>query len=316
MAMNTQNVWLVKRRLSQVDLLLGDGLLEGDAHGYTCSIAPVMRPVTSSGELWAMRLSATLRPRRSTMTRSPTVNTSGMRWLISTITPWSRRCLIWLRTSATWRTEMAAVGSSTWWLLRQAGQHGACNRHGLPLAARHLLDQVARPGLRLELGEQLARPAVHPGIVEDAERAHPAPHFATQKDVGRGCEIVAQRRIAVNDLDAVPAGLDRPVQRDLGPVDLHGMLPEVGRKLPAIILTSVDLPAPLSPISPTTSPGSSVSEMSSTAVMAPKCLEMLLSSRTGKFAQASRTTAIRVAGQPRQRVKAFSSPGETDAGTY
>ena len=43
------------------------------------------------------------------------------------------------------------------------------------------------------------------------------------------------------------------------------MLPEVGRKLPAIILTSVDLPAPLSPIRPTTSPGSSVSEISSTA---------------------------------------------------
>src|SRR5690606_37912030 len=58
------------------------------------------------------------------------------------------------------------------------------------------------------------------------------------------------------------------------------MVPEVGGKLPAIIFTSVDLPAPLSPMSPTTSPGSSVKETSLTAWMAPKCLEILVSSRT------------------------------------
>ncbi len=48
-------------------LLLGDGLFERHCHDYTCSIAPVMRPVTSSGELSLIRLSATLRPRRSTI---------------------------------------------------------------------------------------------------------------------------------------------------------------------------------------------------------------------------------------------------------
>ena len=47
------------------------------------------------------------------MTRSATVNTSGMRWLISTTAmPWSRRWRIRFSTSATWRTEIAAVGSS------------------------------------------------------------------------------------------------------------------------------------------------------------------------------------------------------------
>ena len=56
--------------------------------------------------------------------------------------------------------------------------------------------------------------------------------------------------------------------------------PWLGRKLPAIILTSVDLPAPLSPISPTTSPASIDSETSFTAWMAPKCFETLTSSRT------------------------------------
>ena len=55
-------------------------------------MAPVMSPVTSSGELEAIVLSATLRPRRMTMTRSATAKTSGMRWLISTTAmPWSRK---------------------------------------------------------------------------------------------------------------------------------------------------------------------------------------------------------------------------------
>src|SRR5262245_13688950 len=56
--------------------------------------------------------------------------------------------------------------------------------------------------------------------------------------------------------------------------------PEDGAKFPAMIFTSVDLPAPLSPISPSTSPGSRVRSTSVSAVIAPKCLEILLSWRT------------------------------------
>ena len=47
-------------------------------------MAPVIRPVTSSGELLPIGLSATLWPRLRTTMRSDTVKTSGMRWLIST----------------------------------------------------------------------------------------------------------------------------------------------------------------------------------------------------------------------------------------
>src|SRR6476646_4366438 len=47
-----------------------------------------------------------------------------------------------------------------------------------------------------------------------------------------------------------------------------------------MIFTSVDLPAPLSPISPTTSPARSASETSVSAWIAPKCLEIPSSSRT------------------------------------
>src|SRR6185436_608236 len=94
-------------------LLLCDRLVERGGHGQTCSMAPVMRPVTSSGELWAIFLSAILRPRRMTMTRSATAKTSGMRWLMCTMArSWSRRCFMRFKSSATWRTEIAAVGSS------------------------------------------------------------------------------------------------------------------------------------------------------------------------------------------------------------
>src|ERR1700687_1102319 len=82
-------------------------------HHNTCSIAPVISPVTSSGELAVTALSATLRPRRSTTTRSAMLNTSGIRWLISTIAmPRSRSRRIRFSTWATCRTEMAAVASS------------------------------------------------------------------------------------------------------------------------------------------------------------------------------------------------------------
>src|SRR5260370_36306738 len=56
--------------------------------------------------------------------------------------------------------------------------------------------------------------------------------------------------------------------------------PPDGGKLPAMLLTSVDLPAPLSPISPTISPQSSAKSTCDKASMAPKCLEIPWSSRT------------------------------------
>ena len=56
-----------------------------DSFRHAARIAPVISPVTSSGELSWIGLSATLWPRRSTTIRSATVKTSGMRWLISTM---------------------------------------------------------------------------------------------------------------------------------------------------------------------------------------------------------------------------------------
>ena len=89
-AMNTQKVWLASRLDNQLSCFWDMDVVSELVMGSLCeryqtvSMAPVIRPVTSSGELLAMSLSATLVPRRITMTRSATVNTSGIRWLIST----------------------------------------------------------------------------------------------------------------------------------------------------------------------------------------------------------------------------------------
>src|SRR5215469_16259538 len=56
------------------------------------------------------------------------------------------------------------------------------------------------------------------------------------------------------------------------------MAPSVGGKFPAISFTMVDLPAPLSPISPITSPASIEKLTSFSARMAPKLFETLRTS--------------------------------------
>src|SRR5262245_58968258 len=59
------------------------------------------------------------------------------------------------------------------------------------------------------------------------------------------------------------------------------ILPLVGLKLPAMIFTSVDLPAPLSPMSPRISPLASSSDTPSSAWMAPKFLVISFSCKIG-----------------------------------
>src|SRR5687767_13496956 len=63
-------------------------------------------------------------------------------------------------------------------------QPRAGDRHRLPLAAGHALHQVARPGLRFELGEQFRGAFVHGAIVEDLERPEIAAELAAEEDVG------------------------------------------------------------------------------------------------------------------------------------
>src|SRR5215471_14016782 len=63
-------------------------------------------------------------------------------------------------------------------------QPGACDGDGLALAARHPPDHVARPGLRLQLGEQLCRAVEHLAVFEEAHRTDAPTDLAAEEDVG------------------------------------------------------------------------------------------------------------------------------------
>ncbi len=127
-----------------------------------------------------------------------------MRWLISmTDTPCAFRRRIRSSTSATWRTEIAAVGSSisTSLALREPG---ARDRHRLALAARHLLHEIARPGLRLQL-LRTARP--ERSIIAFLSRTRNGQKpFLISRPRNTFCargQIVGQRQVLVDDLDAL-----------------------------------------------------------------------------------------------------------------
>ena len=79
-------------------------------------------------------------------------------------------------------------------------------------------------------------------------------HFAAEKDVLRGRQVVGERQVLVDDLDPLGARVDRACGNGR-PCPPSRSSPSLGGKLPAMSLTMVDLPAPLSPMRPTTSPG-------------------------------------------------------------
>src|SRR5688572_1414162 len=92
------------------------------------------------------------------------------------------------------------------------GQPGAGNGDGLSLSAGHLLDQIARPGLRLQLLEQRTGPLQHRVLVEDPERPETLLELAAEKDVLRGGQVVGQGEVLIDHLDAPGARLARLVE--------------------------------------------------------------------------------------------------------
>jgi hypothetical protein len=96
------------------------------------------------------------------------------------------------------------------------GSHGSAG-----VLERFPSDQVARPRFGPQLGKDLSGPAVHCGIVEDFERADALADFAAEENIGGSAEIVAEREILMHDLDAMPAGFDRPVHGQILAFHLH-----------------------------------------------------------------------------------------------
>ena len=78
--------------------------------------------------------------------------------------------------------------------------------------------------------------------------------FPAQEHVLDGIEVRRQRQILVDDLDPELGGLRRTGQLDRLALEVDLARSRV-RRLPESALTMVDLPAPLSPIRATTSPG-------------------------------------------------------------
>jgi len=77
--------------------------------------------------------------------------------------------------------------------------------------------------------------------------------LATQKEIGNNIEVITKCEVLVDGLDT-QAGSDLRTG-DLDWLALDEISPESAGPTPAIVLIRVDLPAPLSPTSPTTSPG-------------------------------------------------------------
>jgi hypothetical protein len=89
------------------------------------------------------------------------------------------------------------------------------NRDRLPLPARHGANQIVWTGLRLEFAKQRCRSLVHRGMVEKRERPNLASQFAPEKNVGGRRQIIGQRQILVDDLNADGAGIHRSGEMNL-----------------------------------------------------------------------------------------------------
>ena len=137
-----------------------------------------------------------------------------MRWLISTTAmPCSRNRRRRSSTSATCRTLIAAVGSSIRTILaRDRCVRAMATAWRWPPDIMRTFSRRARFGFQLV--EQLTRALVHGAVVENAERAEAAHLLARQEDVGRCRQVVAQREVLIDDLDAGGARIDRLVEMD------------------------------------------------------------------------------------------------------
>ena len=94
---------------------------------------------------------------------------------------------------------------------------------------------MLRPCLGTQLAEKLERARRHRLVIKQRQRTEFALELASQEHVGRGRQIVCEREILVDDLDAHGARIDRtvemnrfafevdlsPVRREISGDDLH-----------------------------------------------------------------------------------------------
>ena len=225
--------------------------------GGAASSAPVIAPTSCSTVASAPRNWATRRPRRSTWMLSDTSSTSGMLWLISTTaTPWSATRRTSSSTLPVWRTPRAAVGSSMKITLlahiteRQIATLCFWPPDSAPTGASRSFTSVpmrvnASPACsRIALRSSTPRRPRIPGL----SSSRPANVFSAGPSSGARARSwytvsIPRSRARVGE----PSSTSSPSSR---------IVPRSSPTAPDRILTSVLLPAPLSPMSAVTSPAS------------------------------------------------------------
>jgi len=171
---------------------------------------------------------------------------------------------------------MGGVGSSIRTSL--ALESPGCGRigHRLALAARHFLDQIAWSRFGFQFIEQFSRAVDHRLLVEHPKGQNPLSARAQEHVLARGGEIVGQREILIDDFDTLGARLNGLMEMADLAVDENFPVPLAENS--GNQLDQGGLAGTLSPINPTTSPGSIDQLMSFTAWMAPKLLDTLRTS--------------------------------------
>jgi hypothetical protein len=124
-----------------------------------------------------------------------------------TPTPWA----------ATWRIR---DGQRRRWLVQdqhpRLERHRPGDGHRLALPARQLADLlVGRPQPHVQLRQSFGGPAVHRGTVDERAPAG----LPAEEQVAGHVEGVAQRKVLVDDADAVPPGVCRAAEPALLTVD-------------------------------------------------------------------------------------------------
>ena len=199
------------------------------------------------------------RPSRWMWMRSATSNTCGMLWLISTIgRPRALHVQDQLEHLA--RFLHAQRRGRLVHDHDVAAERGrARHRDALALAARERLDRLADvlDGEQAERVQLVARLALHPGAVEHAE---PAAEEARLPPLAAEKHVVGDRQAPATGRGSGRRSRCRPRAPPCGDAEMDHVavqpdLALVGTTAPDRALISVDLPAPLSPITARISPG-------------------------------------------------------------
>ena len=216
-------------------------------------IAPVMIATASDieksfGLMTAMRL-----PSRWMWMRSATSNTCGMLWrdeddrqaraLTSSIRSSTRAALL----DAERRRRLVHDDDA------RAEGRGARHRHALPLAARQRLHRLVDvlDGQQAEVAEASRAPLAASPTRSSRRNTLPIdarlPQLAAEEHVVGDRQRRRQREVLVDGLDAGIARVDRRAEMHR-PALRAGSRPLSGMTAPQSALISVDLPAPLSPM--------------------------------------------------------------------